>query len=1273
MKKFMCLLSVGIVMGAPLSSVAVTTVEISEQHATQGKESSKEHKTFMLFTLDYLINLEGIKDEQKDYANRAKIILEKLSLEDKIAIDDYSSKFSILLDGLTKEHPDLVKTLNHLYEEKNKTLYSDLTANTEGTEMEVKETEERSTLSSTEEIIDTEESEILNSESSESEEVIIETLSSENLSSSSYSSSVEEKIEDSIEIIEEEPAVITDNEDDFLLDGELTEAGLKDLATEGVIDQQNDEKEYSPEVFKKTPEKPTDEIIKTAPRGIALDDIFAVEDRQGDTYIEKVEDTDTDIVFITDKEKNNGKDQVGAIWSTDNMKIDLENDFEAEMSLYLGGNGADAGDGMAFVLQNDEVQGTKAIGHGGAGLGVYGNPNATFEEFKKGSIQNSFVVEFDTHHNGSTLDKRVSRHKIETKNMLGALLSTGYKTYYNRQSKQHIGATYPAFDRKNGLTTEDQNFYPDVPKMKYPAGSSKNSDPTKKNKKDGILGERNWIANRFKSDRRPLFSYKSWFKKYPIINHDVMFSSKSLFDGTKQNLSNGKWHDFKVKYLTPRKHPDKKDAGMLELTFDGKVVKTVRRLDLEALNIDGNSKKKEIRWGFTGATGKKGSTQAVVFKQVPDLIEVEHEEDILNESGQSIYEDGDKTKVPEVIPGSQLIYQNSVKYVSGKQQWLNPSIMSPMTDYFSYVKDSYELSYDDGKTWEKFSDKKLILTPYQLIAKLPKTITSEGPDKVISRFKVDIEPTDTDVQVSSKTMYYGNNASFGGAKLAYKIMASTMKADMTIIGELTDLDSAESSHKVSGEINNIEEPYQNLPLEIRLSGDEAVDGQVVEVTDGKDGTKLFEFISKDKRFTASNRIRAKLVPKDADKDNIIAVASKEVLDKTAPTGEAENLITTFVRTSKEVEAMELDPYMFVNNLEDTNPTVKLDDIVASFVDEKALKKNLQKVSEGEPYKIKLKLEDPAGNINESVETELKVVDEDDRVDLLADDEVTVKSVDIGDTDTIQLNPDESVITQVLTEEGHWDAIFREEDLTETSIAEFIKPDYTKLDYLPGSYDVNLSLEYTESQEGEEEEEDGLSHGNRWGMHLKFLKPKEADLARKQGQTVYKKEKMIKVHVKDGELTLDIEGDLSYKGTLQSKSEQLPPLNDFSISVQDERYIQNGWDLTVKNSKFLENEQQIKDDLPLNLLLVDKDGNTLSNLTTSEQTIKTSNEKQLVLPLGKGEGNEQRLDTAVGASSHSWATESDTFTSELTWNIKPENQMLTTLVEKLSGKKGADNS
>ncbi|CAM3216491.1 lectin-like domain-containing protein [Vagococcus fessus] len=1271
MKKFICLMSVAIVMGAPLSAVAVTTVNIEKQHDVEDQERSKEHKAYMVFTLDYLLKLKEITDEQKEYVQQAKFNLEQLSVNDNAHFESFSVKFSVLMEGLTKEHPYLIKSLNQLYDKQK---HSDETKSTWHTE-----TEESLALSSTElkesvlkETTSPNISESHSSEFSEAEEPV-EIFPSEEISDTGETSKVEKEIEQSTETPTEEKVVITDNEDDFLLDGELTEAGLEDLATEGVIDRDNDEKEYSAEVFKKTPEKPTDEIIKSAPKGLALDDIFAVEDKQGDTYIEKVKDTDTDIVFITDKEKNNGKNQVGAIWATDKMKIDLENDFEAEMSLYLGGNGADAGDGMAFVLQNDDVQGTKAIGHGGAGLGVYGNPNATLEKFKKGSIQNSFVVEFDTHENGSTLDKRVSRHKIETKNILGGLLSTGYKTYYNRQSKQHIGATYPAFDRKNGLTTEDQNFYPDVPKMKYPAGSSKNSDPTKKNKKDGLLGERNWIANRFKSDRRPLFSYTSWFNKYPIINHDVMFSSKSLFDGTKQNLSNGKWHDFKVKYLTPQKHPDKKDAGMLELSFDGKVVKTVRRLDLDALNIEGSSKKKEVRWGFTGATGKKGSTQAVVFKQVPDLIEIEHEEDILDDSGQSIYSDGDKTKVPEVVPGGQLTYKNSVKYVSGKQQWLNPSIVSPLSDYFSYVKNSYELSYDNGKTWTKLSDKNLIVSTYQLIAKLPKTITAEGPDKVISRFKVDIEPTDTDIVVSGNTRYYGSNDSFWGDKLAYKILASTMKADMIITGDLTDSDKVESNRKVKGEIKNIEEPYQNLPLEVKLSGDPAVDGKVVEVTEGEDGSKLFEFVSKDKTFTASNRIRAKLVPKKADKEEIVSVASKEVMDKTAPTGEAEDLITTFVRTSKEVEAIELDPYMFVNDLDDTNPIVKLDDIVVSFVDEKQLKKDLQKVSEGVPYKVKLRLEDPAGNINESIETDLKVVDEDDRVDLIADDEVTVKSADIGDTEKIQLNPDESVITQVLTEEGHWDAIFREEDLTETSIAEFIKPDYDKLDYLPGSYDVMLTLEYTESQEGEEEEEDSLGHGNRWGMHLKFLKPKEAELARAQGETVYKKNKMVKVHVIDGELSLGVEGELSYKGLLQSKAEQLKPLNEFNLSVKDDRYIQKGWELTVKNSKFLENETKLKDELPLNLLLVDKEGNALSNLTTSEQTIKTGDEKELELPLGKGEENEQRLETAVGASSHSWATANDTFTSELTWNIRPEDKVLTTVVEKLSVKKGANLS
>ncbi|MGM0838267.1 MAG: L-type lectin-domain containing protein [Bacillota bacterium] len=97
----------------------------------------------------------------------------------------------------------------------------------------------------------------------------------------------------------------------------------------------------------------------------------------------------------------NTTNQKGAIWSTEANKLDLTKDFNASMYIYFGNQGANAADGMAFVMHNDS-RGTNALSpHSGSGLGVYAGQSHGAS--KTDGIQKSFAVEFDTfiNNNGS--------------------------------------------------------------------------------------------------------------------------------------------------------------------------------------------------------------------------------------------------------------------------------------------------------------------------------------------------------------------------------------------------------------------------------------------------------------------------------------------------------------------------------------------------------------------------------------------------------------------------------------------------------------------------------------------------------------------------------------------------------------------------------------------------------------------------------------------------------------------------------------------------------
>nr|WP_238696282.1 hypothetical protein [Lactiplantibacillus plantarum] len=99
----------------------------------------------------------------------------------------------------------------------------------------------------------------------------------------------------------------------------------------------------------------------------------------------------------------NGKKQVGGFWSNDANRLDLNKDATFKMWVYLGTSTSTskAGDGMAFVLQNDpngtaasaQVSSSSIIGET---LGVWGvdtdNKLKDGEEFAKTAIQNSWAL-----------------------------------------------------------------------------------------------------------------------------------------------------------------------------------------------------------------------------------------------------------------------------------------------------------------------------------------------------------------------------------------------------------------------------------------------------------------------------------------------------------------------------------------------------------------------------------------------------------------------------------------------------------------------------------------------------------------------------------------------------------------------------------------------------------------------------------------------------------------------------------------------------------------
>lgn len=144
--------------------------------------------------------------------------------------------------------------------------------------------------------------------------------------------------------------------------------------------------------------------VPPPPAGINLSGIFETPSTSDSRIIGKNESR-SQYVLINEEVRN----QVGAIWSTENNKMDLSQDFETEMYIYFGNRGNNAADGMAFVMHNDD-RATEMIGLGGASLGVWASERyrGRFDD----AIQNSFAVEFDTHHNNEYDANVQKKHHI---------------------------------------------------------------------------------------------------------------------------------------------------------------------------------------------------------------------------------------------------------------------------------------------------------------------------------------------------------------------------------------------------------------------------------------------------------------------------------------------------------------------------------------------------------------------------------------------------------------------------------------------------------------------------------------------------------------------------------------------------------------------------------------------------------------------------------------------------------------------------------------------
>ncbi|BDZ32248.1 cell surface protein [Lactiplantibacillus sp. WILCCON 0030] len=150
---------------------------------------------------------------------------------------------------------------------------------------------------------------------------------------------------------------------------------------------------------------------------------------------------------------NNSKRQLGGVWSSDTNQFDLNQDTTLSMWLYFGASKSKAGDGLAFVLQNDPNGTTAASSYTkqniiGETMGVWGvdddKSRTDSAEIAATAIQNSWALEFDTYSNTSSSYSDAGSGSAFDVGIKGQHMATGYPgladTYINKKVTQLLWA-----------------------------------------------------------------------------------------------------------------------------------------------------------------------------------------------------------------------------------------------------------------------------------------------------------------------------------------------------------------------------------------------------------------------------------------------------------------------------------------------------------------------------------------------------------------------------------------------------------------------------------------------------------------------------------------------------------------------------------------------------------------------------------------------------------------------------------------------------------------
>ncbi|WP_203641998.1 hypothetical protein [Levilactobacillus andaensis] len=445
--------------------------------------------------------------------------------------------------------------------------------------------------------------------------------------------------------------------------------------------------------------------VATMPHGLPVAGYFNIPTfaNSGVPNSAKTADSPTDetqAVQIT-----NDANQVGSIWAArDKYYFDFTRDQQAAMWMYFGNKGTTlAGDGMAFVIQNDS-RGEQAIATQGASstpavgqtLGVWGYAslaaNENGQNVAKRAIQNSWALEFDTFAN--------KQRPTSPNDIPGS--------FDFQLTGPHLTANYPAQSGTYTTMSFDTKY------------------------------------------------------SYTQMNHGI---DSVLYGGPliKTPLSDGQWHHVTVDYKAPTNGTTK---GTMTYTINDKQpasgavqpkLSTTTTFDYSLLkdpDTTGTHPANTGRWGFTGSTGATWENNLVVFEQMPGLVKATGAAKIYNRSDKDSA--GNSTEVTagkRVTGGDRLQLDYQLNYDSGRVDWDNISAAVRLPDNVSV--DSGTVTYANGNT-ETVDLKGL--SGQNLSFKLGQMLNADNRNATVSLYGKAANPASESTVASQTSKFSGPNA-----------------------------------------------------------------------------------------------------------------------------------------------------------------------------------------------------------------------------------------------------------------------------------------------------------------------------------------------------------------------------------------------------------------------------------------------------------------------------------------------------------------------------------